>query len=101
MTQEPLERKLDLLIALTRVGVREQLEAELAELKGDPVSSTILKNAAEEIAAGKLKTVVMKATGQSEPTVKRRLAELVARGAISRDGAGGSITYRSTGLFSI
>lgn len=99
MSSESLEKKLDLLIALTRVGVRQQLEAELKEIESDPVSKTILKQSHEEIAAGQLKTAVMKATKQSEPTVKRRLAELVARGALARAGAGGKVTYRNTGLF--
>ncbi|HKP91195.1 MAG TPA: hypothetical protein VJT75_14620 [Thermoleophilaceae bacterium] len=96
-----MEQKLDLLIALTRVGVRHQLEAELKEIESDPVGKAILQKARDEIAAGPLKTAVMKATKQSEPTVKRRLGELVARGALSRTGAGRNVTYRNTGLFDL
>jgi hypothetical protein len=101
VSSEAVERKLDLLIALTRVGVRQQLEAELKEIESDPVSKAILQKTHDEIAAGPLKTAVMKATKQSEPTVKRRLGELVARGALSRAGAGGKVTYRNTGLFDV
>jgi hypothetical protein len=101
VSSEAVERKLDLLIALTRVGVRQQLEAELEKIESDPVNKAILQKTYDEIAAGPLKTAVMKATKQSEPTVKRRLGELVARGALSRAGAGGKVTYRNTGLFDV
>jgi hypothetical protein len=101
VSSESVEQKLDLLIALTRVGVRQPLEAELKEIESDPVSKAILQRTRDDIAAGPLKTAVMKATKQSEPTVKRRLGELVARGALSRAGAGGKVTYRNTGLFDV
>lgn len=99
MSTEALERKLDLLIALTRVGVRRELEAQGTEIRKDPVSSAILDKSREDISAGDLKKAVLRAARQSEPTVKRRIADLVALGALSRDGAGSRVTYRNTGLF--
>jgi predicted HTH transcriptional regulator len=96
-----LERKLDLLIALTRVGVREDLNRELRTLQADPASLEILQRSEDWTPAGELKTAVRAATSQSEPTVKRRIAELVSRGALQRRGAGGSVSYRATGLFEV
>jgi hypothetical protein len=98
---DELLRKLDLLIALTRVGVRDALARESHALERDAVSTALLRHTDDWHAAGELKTVVMKATGQSEPTVKRRIAELVARGALLRKGAGRTISYRSSGLFEL
>lgn len=96
-----LGQKLDLLIALTRMGVSEQLSHELKAIGDDPVSLSVLQNAGDWIPAGELKAAVREATKQSEPTVKRRIAELVSRGAMQRRGAGSSVSYRSTGLFEV
>jgi Fic family protein len=41
---------------------------------------------------------VAKATGQSEPTIKRRLNTLVKLRALDRRGQGPSVEYRNTGL---
>jgi DNA-binding transcriptional ArsR family regulator len=64
----------------------------------DPVSKAILELSDEWIEAGKLKAAVTKETKVSVPTVSRRLAELSARGILSRAGGGPSVRYRSTGL---
>jgi hypothetical protein len=98
---EDLGQKLDLLIALTRMGVREQLNRERKAIEDDPVSLALLQGAQDWTAAGELKTAVKSQTKQSEPTVKRRISELVSRGAMQRRGAGAAIAYRSTGLFEV
>ena len=98
---EALELKLDLLIALTRVGIRDELERERRRLMGDDVSVAILRSAQDWAGAGELKSVVMQTTKQSEATVKRRLSELVSSGALLRRGATRGITYRTSGLFDI
>jgi hypothetical protein len=98
---EDLGQKLDLLIALTRMGVREQLNRERKAIEDDPVSLALLQRAEDWTPAGELKTAVKMQTKQSEPTIKRRIAELILRGAMQRRGAGGSISYRSTGLFEV
>src|SRR5688572_6120166 len=74
---ETLELKLDLLIALQRVAVREALSRERRAIEEDPVSAAILRGADDWVAAGRLKEQIVKSTKQSEPTVKRRLGELV------------------------
>jgi DNA-binding transcriptional regulator PaaX len=98
---ESIERQLELLIALTRVGVRDQLAKERRLLFEDDVNRAILMASEDWISAGKLKEAVQRETGQSEPTVKRRLSELVSRGALIRRGAGRAVSYRSSGLFDI
>jgi hypothetical protein len=98
---EDLAQKLDLLIALTRMGVRDQLNRERKAIEDDPVSLALLQHADDWMPAGELKAAVKTQTKQSEPTVKRRIAELISRGAIQRRGAGGSISYRTTGLFEV
>jgi hypothetical protein len=96
-----LEQKLDLLIALTRLSVRDQLQRDVAEIRQDPVSLAILQRVDEWIPAGKLKEAVRTATGQSDMTVKRRIADLVSRGALLREGTGSAVKYQSSGLFEV
>jgi hypothetical protein len=100
-SSDALGYKLDLLIALTRVAVRDRLEAELVEIRRDAVSLAILQNVEEWIPAGKLKQAVRVATNQSDMTVKRRIADLVSRGALIREGAGPAVKYRSSGLYEL
>jgi hypothetical protein len=95
-------RKLDLIIALMRIGFGDQLQRHRHRLfDADPASEEILRLAEDWIAAGALKGQVTKATRQSEPTVKRRIADLVSLGALERRGAGPAVSYRSTGLFEV
>lgn len=94
-------RRLDILIALTRVGVRDALARETHALQQDPVSAALLRRTAEWKSAGSLKSEVVQETGQSEPTVKRRIAELVSRGALVREGAGRTVRYRNSGVYEV
>lgn len=95
-------RKLDLIVALMRIGFGDQLQRHRHRLfDEDPASEAILRHADDWIAAGALKGHVTKTTKQSEPTVKRRIADLVSLGALERRGAGSSVSYRSTGLFEV
>jgi hypothetical protein len=98
---DAIEEKLDLLIALTRISIRDRLESELRAIRQDPVRAAILGCVDEWVSAGELKNNVRAATGQSEMTVKRRIADLVSLGALIRAGAGPSVRYRSSGLFDI
>jgi DNA-binding transcriptional ArsR family regulator len=93
-----LEEKLDLLIGLFRIAFREPIEDERHAILAEPVSKAILELSGDWIEAGKLKAAVVKKTKVSVPTVSRRLAELSARGILSRAGGGPSVRYRSTGL---
>lgn len=93
-----VERKLDLLIALTRIGLSDALARERQKINSDPVFTAVLRAAAEPIAPGLLKDRVRAETCQSKATVERRIAELVARGALVRESGNGGAAYRSTGL---
>lgn len=96
-----LEEKLDLLISLLRIAFREPLQAEREAVLDEPVSKAILGACIDWIEAGKLKAEVAKTAKVSQPTVSRRLAELVERGLIRRVGGGGKVSYRSTGLVEV
>jgi hypothetical protein len=96
-----LEEKLDLLIGLFRIAHHEPIEAERQAILGEPVSKAILDLSGDWIEAGKLKTAVAKKAKVSVPTVSRRLAELAARGILSRAGGGPNVRYRSTGLLNV
>ncbi len=93
-----LENKLDLLISLLRIAHDEPLKAERDAILSEPVSKAILVASNDWIEAGKLKAAVVKKAKVSTPTVSRRLAELVERGFITREGSGGKVSYRTTGL---
>jgi hypothetical protein len=94
-----LENKLDLLIGLLRIAHSVPLKTEREAILAEPVSKAILAAAGDWIEAGKLKSTVVKKAKVSNPTVSRRLAELLARGILTRSGSGPNIRYRSTGLF--
>jgi len=95
---DSVEQKLDLLVSLLRIAYREPLKAERDAILAEPVSKVILAESTDWIEAGKLKTAVGKKSNVSIPTVSRRLAELVERGLITREGTGGKVRYRTTGL---
>ena len=98
---EDTNRKLDLIIALMRIGFGDQLQRRSRLIAEDPTNTEILRRCDDWVTAGALKTAVKQATKQSEPTIKRRVAELVSLGALVRRGAGGSVSYRTTGLFEV
>jgi hypothetical protein len=95
----PLEAKLDLLIALLRVAYRGPLAERRSEVLSDPTADAILRAAARGwIDAGALKLAATKGGRVSRPTAERRIAELVADGVLRRAGAGSNVRYRSSGL---
>lgn len=95
-----LQGRVDLLISLLRIAHREPIEAERDRVLSDPVRKAILQAARRDwIDAGALKRVVAKSARSSQPTIERRIAELVELGALERAGAGGHVRYRATALF--
>lgn len=98
---EELARKLDLLIALTRVSVKDALEAERSALEADQVAKEVLATAEVWIGAGALQERVAERTGQSTKTVRRRMADLLARGVLIKQVEGRTVSYRSSGLFDL
>jgi predicted HTH transcriptional regulator len=100
MPDEDILNRLDTIISLLKLAHRERLAEVREELAADDVSAAILEATAgdQPVSAGSLKNKVMKATGESESTVKRRIAGLVAMDALSKQGGGPTTAYKSTGL---
>jgi hypothetical protein len=95
----PLEAKLDLMIALLRVAHREPLAERRSEILSDPTADAILRATARGwVDAGALKLAATEGGRVSRPTAERRIAELVADGVLRRAGAGAHVRYRSSGL---
>lgn len=96
---EVIER-LDTIIALMNFAFSDEIERARSQFMNDPVSAAILDSLAMgPVSAGDLKEHAAKASGQSERTVLRRIASLVAQRAIAQQGSGPRTTYRTTGLF--
>jgi len=92
-------RKLDEIISILQLAFRDQIESARQKILADPVAAAILDAAGSDGAdAGQLQQRVATATNQSTRTVQRRIAALIAQGAIAQSGSGARIRYRSTNL---
>lgn len=96
---EDVVERLDRLIALLRLAYSDRIQAARDLIAPHPVDRALLEHAADEwLGAGELKKLVMDSTGQSNSTVKARLASLVEAEVLSKRGAGPKTEYRSTGI---
>jgi predicted HTH transcriptional regulator len=99
MAEDIIKNQLDTIISLLKLAHRDALDAARRDLNGDGVSAAVLeRTATEAVGAGTLKKEIAKATGQSEKTVQRRIAELLGMGAVVREGSGPNTAYKATGL---
>ena len=99
MNEAGIERRLDRLIAIMQLAHADAISRARQTVLIDPVNAAVLEVAAEDwVAAGDLKARVAAETRQSERTVVRRIAQLVALGAVEQTGSGSKVGYRSTGL---
>lgn len=96
MDAATISKQLDTIISLLKLTNRDALVAARDQL--DDVAKALIDAASEPVVVGKLKKDVAKATDQSEKTVQRRIADLVAIGALSKAGDSKTATYQSTGL---
>lgn len=95
---EVLER-LDRIVAILKIANAEAIDAASKRIRGDAVSAAVLEAvAAGPIGAGELRARVSKETGQSERTVARRVASLIAMGALDQSGSGPTVCYQSAGI---
>jgi len=95
---EIIER-LDLLIALMRIGFSEQLTALRDDAAAEPVAAAVLEAVgAEWINSGDLQRSVAKTMKVSERTVLRAITALADRGLIKVRGTGRQTSYRRSGL---
>ena len=96
---EAVLAKLDTIIATMQLAFKGQIDAARKQILADPVSAAILDKAATGwVDAGELRTRVAQETKQSERTVQRRIAALLAQRALDQGGAGPKLRYRATGL---
>jgi hypothetical protein len=98
MTNDDITSRLDKVVAILQLAHRDEIESAKAAIRSDPANAAILDMAAKETPAGKLTAAVGKKTKQSPATIKRRLAALVAAGALERSGGGSTTVYQATGL---
>jgi len=98
MSEQDIIDRLDTLIAITRLTNGERIAEAGTVIRSDKVNDAILGLTGNWTPAGKLTAAVIKKTGQSRPTVARRVATLIEQGLLSKRGGGSSIEYRSTGL---
>ena len=96
-----ISRKLDRLIALQQIEIRNELEILKNEIKKDKVSQKILEIADGTLSAGELQEKVASSTSVSEITVKRRISELLDKGLLLQNREGQNIFYINSGLIEV
>ena len=98
MADEEIIRRLDAILAVLKLAHNEPLAQARSQILNDAVNAAILETTVDEfVASGQLKRDVAALTEQSEKTVQRRIADLVAMGALELRTEGRP-AYRSTGL---
>lgn len=91
--------QLDRIAAILALANRTAIAAAKQEIREDELNVAILGACSSEwAAAGEIWEKVTKKSKASRSTFKRRIAELVAEGALFRQGNPPAITYRLSGL---
>lgn len=93
-----IAKKLDILIAISRLAYRERIDIYAKQIRSDPISAKILEVASEPIPYGSLSKQVADATGAAEITVKRKLADLRDAGVLVVKKQGRDAIYENAGL---
>lgn len=96
-----INRKMDTLVALTKIGLSKKLEALTTEVKKDKVSQKILELADGSLSSGDLASKVHESIGISEITVKRRMSELSEKGLILPHRNGLKVFYTNAGIIEV
>jgi hypothetical protein len=96
---EPTNERLDRIAAILALAHRVAISEARKEIRADALSAAILDNCPLDWAAGRDIEKKVPAKVKSSPrTFNRRLSELVAEGALYRQGKGAAVKYRPTGL---
>lgn len=99
MVEEAVVERLDLMIATLKLAHAQEIGNERNRIREDSASAAILDATAEEaVKSGDLQKRVVASAGVNARTVRRRLQELVAMGALRQIGSGAATAYRNTGL---
>ena len=94
-----ISRKLSQLIVLTKLSCSKLIEDNKKEIRKDVVSRLILDLADGSLSSSQLKEKVMVQAKVSESTVKRRIADLIEKGALIFTRKGKEIYYENSGLY--
>lgn len=96
-----MEKKLDTLIALYKIGLRKELRALSDEIKSDLISTKILELVDGTLPSGELVIKIAKITGVSEKTVKRRISDLSEKGLLTSNREGLKVYYTNSGIIEV
>lgn len=94
-----ISSKLSQLITLFKLSMRDTIGKVKEEIRRDEVSQTILELADSSLTSDQLKQKVVSITGTSTATVKRRISNLVEKGALIARRRGREIYYENSGLY--
>jgi hypothetical protein len=96
---QEISDKLNQLLILTRLANSKAIMEFKEEIEKDPVFQAILEIADETLSSSELKVKVTEKTKASEPTIKRRIAVLMEKGALYAKKKGHEIYYCDSGLY--
>jgi len=98
MNNDAVVERLDRILSILRVAHADKIDELRSTIRNHPVDAAILDRALDWTPAGDLRKAVAKSAGQSERNVNNRIGDLIALGALEKQGAGRATAYRSTGL---
>jgi Fic family protein len=94
-----ISAKLSELIVLSRLSNSKAIAETRKEMKEDQVAQAILDFADGTMSASQIYEKVIEKAKTSEPTVKRRIAYLLEKGAIAAVKKRKETYYKNTGLY--
>jgi hypothetical protein len=97
MSDQVVER-LDRLISLVSLAFAAEIEKARSQVRANPVSASVLDLASDWIGGGQLQKAVAAKTGKGQSTVRAKVPDLVAIGALVVRGSGPATEYKATGL---
>lgn len=98
VTTDELVDRLDRLISLFTIAFADQIGAAKAVVRSDPVSRSILEACDSAWTPAQSLHDAAAEAGASPRTATRRISELVTMGALVRQGATHTSSYRLTGV---
>jgi predicted HTH transcriptional regulator len=99
MAEDAVVERLDLLISAFKIAFAGEIAKTRDVVRKDAASAAILDATAEKaVKNGVLQTSVATSSWVDQRTVRRRIQDLVALGALRQIGSGSNVSYRGTGL---
>jgi len=94
-----ISHKLSQLLVLTKLSSSKVIAETKEEIRKDPVSLALLSSADGSLSLTQMTGKVIEQTKASERTVKRRIADLVEKGALTSIKKGKENYYENSGLY--